>query len=285
MSRRNSGRTGKKQASDSPVTAAASAPGLDPLHFVAPTEFVELPSKGMGYPEGHALFDNDVIEIRFMTAKDEDILTSATLLKKGVAIDRFLQNVIVDKSIAVNDLLIGDKNAILIAARASGYGNLYETQVTCPACGTKNNLTFDLNNTNVSESKVDPELGITNTPEGTFMVNMPYTKFNVEVRLLTGEDEHQLAMNTAAKKKNKLQETAMTDQYRRMIVSVNGHRDQSVLSRYIENMPLMDARHLRLAYKLVAPNVEIKETLTCVSCEHQQEVDVPFGADFFWPDR
>lgn len=285
MSRRNSGRTGRKQTKDSPSPAVTAAPALDPLHFVAPTEFVELPSRGMGYPEGHALFENDVLEIRFMTAKDEDILTSATLLKKGVAIDRFLQNVIVDKSIRVNDLLIGDKNAILIAARASGYGNLYETQVTCPACGTKNNLTFDLNDTNVSESKVDPELGITNTTDGTFMVSMPYTKFSVEVRLLTGEDELQLAQNTAAKKKNKLQETAMTDQYKRMIVSVNGHRDPSTLTRYVDNMPLMDARHLRLAYKLVAPNVEIKETLTCSSCDHQQEVDVPFGADFFWPDR
>ena len=285
MSRRNSGRTGRKKTSESPAPAATTTPALDPLHFVAPTEFVELPSRGLGYPEGHPLFENDVIEIRFMTAKDEDILTSATLLKKGVAIDRFLQNVIVDKSITINELLIGDKNAILIAARSSGYGNLYETQVTCPSCGTKNNLTFDLNNTSVSESKTDPELGITNTTDGTFMVNMPYTKFNVEVRLMTGEDEQQLARNSATRKKNRLQETAMTDQYKRMIVSVNGHRDQSVLSRYIDNMPLMDARHLRLAYKLVAPNVEIKETLTCVSCEHQQEVDVPFGADFFWPDR
>ena len=109
MSRRNSGRTGRKKTNESPTPAATTTPALDPLHFVAPTEFVELPSKGMGYPEGHALFENDVIEIRFMTAKDEDILTSATLLKKGVAIDRFLQNVIIDKSINVNDLLIGDK--------------------------------------------------------------------------------------------------------------------------------------------------------------------------------
>jgi hypothetical protein len=281
LSRRNTRRTGAKPAKDTTPTQQV----LDPLHFVAPTEFVDLPSKGMGYPEGHPLSDNGTIEIRFMTAKDEDILTSTTLLKKGIAIDRFLQNVIVDKNIKVTDLLIGDKNAVLIAARASGYGNFYETQVTCPACGTKNVLTFDLNQADISESMVDPELGITSTTDGTFMVSMPYTKFNVEVRLLTGEDEQHLARNMASKKKNNLEETAMTDQYKRMIISVNGHKDRSALMRYVENMPLMDARHLRLAYKLVAPNIEIKETLSCNSCDHQQEVDVPFGADFFWPDR
>ena len=281
MSRRNTGRTGTKSASSPAPTTQA----LDPLNFVAPTEFVELPSKGRCYPEGHPLFNTDVIEIRFMTAKDEDILTSTTLLKKGVAIDRFLQNIIIDKDIKINNLLIGDKNAILIAARASGYGHLYETQINCPACSTKNFLTFDLKDVNISESMEDADLGITSSGQGTFMVNMPYTKFNVEIKLLTGEDESYLAKNTASKKKNKIEETAMTDQYKRMIVSVNGHKDNSVLSRYIDNMPLMDARHLRLAYKLVAPNVEIKNDFNCSSCDHQQEVDVPFGADFFWPDR
>ena len=110
---------------DQTETKAAPA-ALSPLNFVAPTEFVELPSKGQGYSSDHPLSGKDVIEIKFMTAKEEDILTSATLLKKGIAIDRFMQNIICDKNIKIDDLLIGDKNAILIAARASGYGATYE---------------------------------------------------------------------------------------------------------------------------------------------------------------
>ena len=99
------------------------------------------------------LFDCDrdweTVEIRFMTAKDEDILTSQTLLKKGVAIEKFLSNVIVDKRIQPNRLLIGDRNAILIAARVTGYGETYETSVTCPSCNTKATFPFNLKQASV----------------------------------------------------------------------------------------------------------------------------------------
>ena len=131
-------------ANDKPETKAPAATAMSPLNFVAPTEFVELPSKGLGYASDHPLSGKDVIEIRYMTAKEEDILTSATLLKKGIAVDRFMQNIICDSNINIDDLLIGDKNAILIAARASGYGAEYETQIQCPNCATKAELTFDL---------------------------------------------------------------------------------------------------------------------------------------------
>jgi len=93
-----------------------------PLTFTTPTEFVELPTRGRFYPEDHPLHNVEEIEIRFMTAKDEDILSSKTLLKKGVAIDRLLQNVIVDKRINVGDLFVGDKNALIVASRITGYG-------------------------------------------------------------------------------------------------------------------------------------------------------------------
>ena len=105
---RLSGLAGEGAAQEPPVQQQQAE---QPLQFVTPTEFVELPSAGRFYPEGHALHGAETIEIRHMTAKDEDILTSRSLLKKGVAIDRLLRNVIVDRSIKVDDLLIGDKNA------------------------------------------------------------------------------------------------------------------------------------------------------------------------------
>ena len=162
---------------------------LDPLHFVAPTEFVELPSQGKGYPENHPLHGKGEIEIRFMTAKDEDILSSQTLLKKGVALERFLQNILVDKRVDTKKLFVADRNAILIAARVSGYGNLYQTQVSCPSCGTSAEQDFDLNDKKVVYLNLDSELGIESTGTGTFTTKMPYSKFNVEFKLLLGEDE------------------------------------------------------------------------------------------------
>ena len=127
MARNNQARTGAQKApkaaqelpqvEDSPVSTGGT------LSYVAPTEHVELPSEGRYYPPGHPLYKQDTVEIRYMTARDEDILSSQALLRKGLAIDRFLQNVIVDKSINIEDLLIGDKNTVLIAARVTGYGS------------------------------------------------------------------------------------------------------------------------------------------------------------------
>ena len=118
-------------AATAPTTPAAPAS----LSYVTPTEFVELPSRGQFYPADHPLHGKDVIEMRYMTAKDEDILTSPALLKKGIAIDRLLQNLVVDNNINPNNLLIGDKNAILLAARISGYGEEYPVTLQCNSCG------------------------------------------------------------------------------------------------------------------------------------------------------
>jgi hypothetical protein len=117
--------------------------------FVVPTEFVELPSQGKFYPEGHPLRGARYIEIKQMTAKEEDILTSRTLLKKGVALDRVISNLIVDKRIDPDSLLVGDRNAIIIATRVSGYGNEYTTKVTCPNCATVQEYNFDLNDASI----------------------------------------------------------------------------------------------------------------------------------------
>jgi hypothetical protein len=269
---------------DEVETKKAPPAAVSPLNFVAPTEFVELPSKGQGYKEGHPLKDQDVIEIKYMTAKEEDILTSVTLLKKGIAVDRFMQNIICDSGIKVEDLLIGDKNAILIAARSSGYGSEYETQVACPSCSTKSDMTFDLTTPQILESKYDADLGITKTDNGTFMIKMPYSKFNVEIRLLTGKDEKFINQINKKKSKGGIAETTMTDQYKRMIVSVEGLTEKTTIDHYVDNMPLRDARHLRLSYRMVSPDIKITQDFECRSCGHQQELEVPFGADFLWPD-
>ena len=220
-----------------------------------------------------------------MTAKEEDILTSVTLLKKGIAIDRFMQNIICDRNIKVDNLLIGDKNAVLIAARASGYGPDYETQVACPNCSTKTEMSFDLTSPKILESKYDKELGINKTANGTFVIKMPFSKFDVEVKLLTGKDEKYITQLNKNKAKGGLDETSMTDQYKRMIVAVQDLDSKEVIDHYVDNMPLRDARHLRLSYRMVSPDIKIAQDFQCNNCGHEQELEVPFGADFLWPDR
>ncbi len=281
MSRNNADRFGATPQ-DAPIPQETVN---NTLQFVTPTEFVNLPSKGLGYEPSHPLHGQETVEIKYMTAKEEDILSSKTLLKRGVALERFMENIIIDKRIKPNTLLSGDRNAIVIAARISGYGANYETMVSCPACGEKSTFNFDLNDQSMNESVLLEELKITSTGNGTFKTTMPHTDFEVEFKLLRGEDENYLSSMMADKRKRKIIESSLTDQYRRMIVGVQGYTDGTSINKYVTNMPTLDSRHLRLCYKAVCPDVRINNNFVCPSCDHEEEVDVPFGTDFFWPDR
>lgn len=283
MSRNNMGRTGAVPQAEAPTPETTSV--QSPMHFVAPTEFVDLPSKGLGYDSSHPMHGQDTIEIRYMTAKDEDILTSKTLLKKGIAIERLLDNIIVNKNFKASSLLVGDRNAIIIAARISGYGADYVTRVSCPACGDTSDFNFDLTNTKTHETTLDENLGVSQTPEGNFKVTMPLSKYEVHFKLLKGKDEIYLSQLSTNKAKGKLLESALTDQYKRMIVSVAGYTEQEVINQFVNNLPTRDSRFLRSCYKAVNPDVKVIDDYSCTACGFEQELEVPFGADFFWPDR
>jgi hypothetical protein len=254
----------------------------DSLNFVVPTEFVELPSKGKYYPENHPLYMQESIEIRYMTAKDEDILTSKTLLKQGVALNRFISNIIVDRRINSDSLLIGDKNAVVVAARISGYGPGYATRIPCPACLSSVEFEFDLNEKVVTEGKVDENDGVFLTENNTVMIRTPTAGVEVEVKMMTGVDESEITKKTKNSKNN---DFSVTKQLKKMIISVNGDTSQMTIRRFVDTMPARDSRHLRNTYKQASPNIDLTQHFECSECGHEQPLEVPFTADFFWPDR
>jgi sarcosine oxidase delta subunit len=262
-------------------TAHEEKPPITPLSFSTPTEFVDLPSKGLYYPEGHPLHGKESIEIRFMTAKDEDILTSKSLLKKGIAIDRLLQNIIVDKSINLNTLLTGDKNAIIVAARVTGYGSSYQTKIACPSCGESSKVDFDLEGGIVKESQEIED--VEDNGDGTFVATTPRGQIKVKMKLLDGMAEKNLSKLTAAKKKNNQPESTLSDQLRMAITAVEGQEDQMLVNAFIKSLPASDARYLRDVYAKKMPNVDLKHDYECQSCGYEQEMEVPFTSDFFWP--
>ena len=253
--------------------------------FVVPTEFVELPSGGRFYAQNHPLYNQQSVEIKQMTAKEEDILTSRTLLKNGVAIDRVLQSLVMDNRINVDTLLVGDRNAILIAARISGYGNDYTTHVDCPACGTTQTNTFDLNDIQMQDLEQSEALGVVDNNDGTFTTVLPKTGLTVDFRLLNGRDEKNILAQAENDRKRKRPETNVTTQIKNMVVSVNNDESPQAINFLIENIPSLDARHLRTCYKLTAPNVDMTQNFECSNCGHEQDLEVPLTADFFWPDR
>ena len=272
-----------------PASPNTGAPPAQTFSFVVPTTFVDLPSKGRYYPEGHALHRQDTIEIKHMTAKEEDILTSRSLLKKGVALDRVIQNLIIDKSIAPERLLVGDRNAIIIAARIAAYGSDYETKVNCPSCGASQNYCFDLIDAESTESEVSDSMGVIDNENGTFDVTLPVTELSVTFRLLTGADEKIIINNASNNKKkaasNRGLENNVTGHLNAIICAVNGDTTPQAKKYLIENIPSMDSRHLRFAHQKATPNVELSETFTCSECDFEQEMEVPLTADFFWPKR
>ena len=272
---RNQDRLGGAQQPD---TSPPPQQGGGGFSFVVPTEFVDLPSQGRFYPENHPLHGKDCIEIKQMTAKEEDILTSRTLLKKGVALDKLIESLIVDKTINASSLLVGDRNAIIIATRVSGYGNMYDTSVVCPACQTKQKYSFDLNCANIVYGNAREDLQVTDNGDGTITCVLPKTQVTVVARLLTGREEKAL-INIANT------DSLVSTQLQSIIISVNGDGSQQAIDYLSNNLPSFDSRHLRMVMKMATPNIDLTQQFSCTNCGHTQEMEVPLTADFFWPDR
>ena len=252
----------------------------NPMDFVAPSQFVELPSGGK-YPEGHPLHGEDTIEIRYMTAKDEDILTNRSLLKRGLAIDRLIQNLIKNPGIDSKSLLVGDRNAIMIHARASAYGEEYRTKVQCPSCGETSKFLFDLSDYKMFKGEIDDGVEITDNQDGTFTVVLPLSSIQTRFRLLNGHDE--LRMVSGNQKDNEAD--LITKQMKSYVLDFNGYSDAKTINYVIDNMVATDSRYLRDCVRLVTPDILMDQEFTCRHCDHKEVMSVPFGTEFFWPDR
>jgi len=283
MTRDNEKRSGA--AAMPPVGALPSEGAGAPLMFSAPTEIVDLPSKGKFYPEDHPLRDVAEIEIRHMTAKEEDILTNVALIKKGVAIDRMLQNIIKTPNVEVEQMFSGDKNALTVAARITGFGANYEPKVRCPACQATTEFSFDLNEHKVIDGTELPD-NVKNTANGTFMISdLPACEHVVEVRLMTGRDERALAKSQEQRKKNNLPPTLVTDQLKMVIDSVGGSTQPADINAFVDTMPLRTAKALRRIYSDITPNVDLTQNFVCSKCEHEEQMEVPFSTEFFWSNK
>ena len=245
-----------------------------------PTEIIELPSKGFFYPEGNPLATGE-LELKYMTAKEEDILTSQTLIRKGVVLDKLLEAVIMDKNVDVDDLLLGDKNAIYIATRIMAYGPEYNVNVTCPACGQKQAEKIDLSK--LSTKEVDFESLTRNQNRFSFILPNGIT---LEWKILSERDDKAIEEELEARKKfDKGDVTAeITTRFRHIIVSVDGDETVNRRKKFVENELLSrDIRLLRTEMDRYIPDVELSYNFVCSACGVKEEMRVPIGAEFFWP--
>ena len=236
--------------------------------FNLPTEVVELPSKGLVYPEGHPLREGK-IEIKYMTAKEEDILTNQAYIEKGTVLDELLKSVIVSK-INVKDLIVGDKNAALIATRVLGYGKDYSFSYL----GDSHDVDLStLENKEFDETQL--------TEGNKFFYTLPHSNIDVTFKILDGHDETKIENEIQGLKKlNKNASPELSTRLKYIITSVNGDNESKTVRNFVENGLLArDSRALRNHLKEVQPDVDLTYTT-----DSNEEITIPIGLSFFWPD-
>jgi hypothetical protein len=238
-----------------------------------PAEEVTLPSKGLLYPDDSPL-KKGIIEMKYMTAREEDILTNPNFIQNGTVIDKLLESLIVT-DIDYNTLLTGDKDAVLIAARVLGYGNEYSFEYK------GENITVDLNN--IKDKNLDESLVVEGKNE--FSFTLPVSKKEITFKFLNHGDELAIAREVKGNKKiNKRASSELTTRMKYIITSIDGDYEKKTIREYVDSEFLArDARELRNYIKKIQPSVDL-------SFDYEDQrgnvttIDIPVGIDFFWPD-
>lgn len=256
------------------------SPSTEQRSYPFPTEIISLPSKGLAYPESSPLSKGE-ITIKLMTAKEEDILTSANLVKKGVHLDKLLESVVVEPGVNVNDLLVGDKNAILISSRVLAFGPEYEVTVNDPNENEQVKVTVDLSKIQIKEID-ESRLNRKNEYEFT----LPISKSTIKFRLLTHGDELSIQKDIDALQKTTKTSNEITARYRRIITEVDGNRDLGHISNFVANRLLAgDSKALRKEISKFSPDLDLKFDYESPFTGEKEALRIPFGVDFFYPSE
>jgi hypothetical protein len=252
--------------------------------FDFPTEVITLPSKGLVYPESNPLSKGEV-EIKYMTAREEDILASQNLIRKGVVLDKLFESVVVSKDVNPDDIFIGDKNAILLATRILGYGPEYKVEVTDPFTFAQQEVSIDLSKVQTKEVS-DDLLNRNNVYE----FELPVSKKKIKFKLLTHKDEKDInveiqALNRLTKGDEVVSQDVST-RMRYMIQEVDGNTDRGFINKWVKNGLLArDSREFKKYIREISPDLDLKYEFTSDITGETEALDIPFGAGFFYPSE
>ena len=246
--------------------------------FKFPTEVVELPSKGYFYPKDSPLSSGKV-EMKYMTAKEEDILTSPNLIAKNLVVDKLLESLIINKDIKINELLTGDKNALILGARILGYGKDYE-MIYVDDSGQEQNTTIDLST--INEKQIDFSKFIEGSPHLEY--ELPVSKLKVKVTLMT--DTIQKEINQFMESLMKIHpemNTEITSRLKHLILSVDGNSDKGYIHNFVDNELLaVDSLNLRKFIQDNTPDIDMVVKVVQPDGK-EKEVAVILTAQFLWP--
>jgi hypothetical protein len=252
----------------------------DEFGWEVPVESVPLPSRGVIYSPDSLLYNTETLQIKAMTAKEEDILTSQAFLKENTVVEKLIESCLIEKSIDVNELTSGDRNALMVSIRITGYGTEYKVTHTCNNCSHKNEVVADLSRLGIKRLSAEPiELG-----KNLFEFTLPVTGKTVHYKFLTGHDQKEVELIEKRLKSAGISyDNTVTNYLENTIVSVDGVTDKNKIKHFIMNMPALDSRKLRQHIRKSEPGIDMSWNYNCSNCGHDNDINLPITSEFFWP--
>jgi len=246
-----------------------------------PVEEVPLPSRGKIYPVDSPLHDKETLSVRAMTTREEDILTSRALIKKGTVITELIKSCLLDRNIDVREMIAGDRNALMVAIRIMGYGPDYRVDVVCTGCEKKNaDYEFRLDSLALKRLEISPSTPGANL----FSFTLPLSKSVVEFKFLTGKDEEDIVVTQEKMKKmGSENDRLISGRLKYAVVSIAGKSDRSLINSAIDKLLARDSLELRRFMEKNEPGIDMTQEFACKHCDHVEEVTIPIGTNFFWP--
>jgi len=246
-----------------------------------PTDIIPLPTKGWFYPEGHPLASGE-IELKQMTAKEEDILANPQLRKNGKFLEKLLECLIVDKTIKQEEILVPDKNAIFVSIRRLAYGDEYPIVVTCPACSDQNKVAVNLGTVENKPFNFDNH----KKRDNSFTFKLPNSGVEVTYKLLNQIDEKNVETElTQLKKISAEASRELTTRLKWVIIALDGNPDKGAIRKFVDEQLLAkDSLALRKHMRETTPDIDFAFDFKCNNCGHERRTDIPMGISFLWPD-
>lgn len=262
-----------------PVTGQTPLPVVEEPKY--PSEVIPLPTRGWFYPEGHPLSSGE-IEIKQMTAREEDILSNQELIKKGKVLDRLLEALIVNKAVKLDEILTPDKNAIFMAVRRLAYGDDYNVSITCPACSFVSKVAINLSTLEYKPFNFD----VHKKGENSFEFKLSNNRV-VTYKILNGADDVSIDAELANLKKMSKDGTTRewTTRLKYIIIALDGNPDKAFIRKFVdEQLMAKDSFAIRKHIRETLPDVDLTFNYTCSNCGNERRLDVPMGVSFLWPD-
>ena len=257
------------------------------LSFVVPTEIVYLPSGGKLYAEGTPLFGLDKVEVKAVTAAEEDIMINDSFISQGIVFDKLIDAIMITPNVRSTDLLECDKMAILMSARKTGYGDEVTFNTSCENCGAEHEMTVKLSD--ILKANQESPYDLSGSEEweylessNTFSFKLPATGLDVQIRLMTPLDYEELEISRQQKMKLNLPFNETIEFIRMILVEAAGVTDRLNLNKLVEVLPASDARKIRLVHNNNIPRVNTAQEVECPECSHISTKEVPFSLGWFW---